>query len=165
MDMPEEPAIEKAPKSLIGQIAGMFTSKTAKSGNGSGETDTLFEDVPQPEPKPEAAPVAAREKKDPVVVKMPEMAPPADAKAEEQTSAGKPPAEKEKADEAEVAIQAETASKDNSQDNKQDSPAAAESQMGGLATLKPAEQPKLDMAQTAVDVDLDIPAFLRRQAN
>ena len=37
--------------------------------------------------------------------------------------------------------------------------------MGGLASLKPTDQPKLDMARAGEDVDLDIPAFLRRQAN
>ena len=38
-------------------------------------------------------------------------------------------------------------------------------QMGGLASLKPTDQPKLEMSRAGEDVDLDIPAFLRRQAN
>ncbi len=42
---------------------------------------------------------------------------------------------------------------------------SAESPMGGLASLKPTDQPTLDMARAGEDVDLDIPAFLRRQAN
>lgn len=35
----------------------------------------------------------------------------------------------------------------------------------GIAALKPTTQPQLDIAKAGEDVDLDIPAFLRRQAN
>ena len=40
-----------------------------------------------------------------------------------------------------------------------------DAQAGGLASLKPVDQPKLNIAREGEDVDLDIPAFLRRQAN
>ena len=43
-----------------------------------------------------------------------------------------------------------------------DEPSAASS---GIAALKPTTQPQLDIAKAGEDVDLDIPAFLRRQAN
>ena len=35
----------------------------------------------------------------------------------------------------------------------------------GIAALKPTTQPQLDIVKAGEDVDLDIPAFLRRQAN
>ena len=38
-------------------------------------------------------------------------------------------------------------------------------QVSGLASLKPTPQPKLNIDDAHADVDLDIPAFLRRQAN
>lgn len=40
-----------------------------------------------------------------------------------------------------------------------------EQEVSGIASLKPTSQPQLDIAKAGEDVDLDIPAFLRRQAN
>jgi len=50
------------------------------------------------------------------------------------------------------------------QDKAQET-AAAEAPASGLAALKPTPQPKLNIDDQNGDADLDIPAFLRRQAN
>jgi cell division protein FtsZ len=144
VDIPEE----KAPKSLIGHIAGMFAPKTAKAEDQTsqkepseghhGDKDDLA-DGPVLSTVPVAEEPALQE------------GDPQEADAEED---GIQEVAFEDAKKAKSPMPAKTA----------EAPAEAPP-VSRISSLKPVDQPKLDMQRTGEDVDLDIPAFLRRQVN
>ena len=138
-NIPEETSADdaKKPVSLIGHLTGMFSSKKP------------VEDTPKVEP--EVTPTLATDD----TVSVMSMAAPS---METVTPA------------------VETApSEDTSTPHEMSSEPAAQTEAktiatqaekpAGLAALKPTPQPKLDIDDAHADVDLDIPAFLRRQAN
>ena len=137
VEIREEPAKEEAPKSLIGHIAGlMFASKPAK------------EEAEKAEEKTETRADKVDLMGGPVLFSSPQ----------EETQ---PEATAETTAEAQPEIQPEAAPEAPVVEAKQEEAP----QMGGLASLKPTDQPTLEMSRAGEDVDLDIPAFLRRQAN
>jgi len=137
VEIREEPAKEEAPKSLIGHIAGlMFASKTAK------------EEAKKAEEKTETRADKVDLMGGPLLFSTPQEETQPEVTAE-VTAEAHPEIQPEAAPEA-SALEAE----------QEEAP-----QMGGLASLKPTDQPKLEMSRAGEDVDLDIPAFLRRQAN
>ena len=137
VEIREEPAKEEAPKSLIGHIAGlMFASKPAK------------EEAEKAEEKTETRADKVDLMGGPVLFSTPQEETQPEVTAE-VTAEAHPEIQPEAAPEA-SALEAE----------QEEAP-----QMGGLASLKPTDQPKLEMSRAGEDVDLDIPAFLRRQAN
>ena len=138
-DISEEPSDEdaKKPISLIGHLTGMFSSKKQ------------VEDTPKVEPEVTST-LAADDTVSVVSMATPSpetVMPAAETASSEDTSAP-----------------AEMSSEPVAQTDAQTT-AAEEVKPAGLAALKPTPQPKLDIDDAHADVDLDIPAFLRRQAN
>jgi cell division protein FtsZ len=147
VDIPEETAEDEAPKSLIGHIAGMFTSKSEKT-----EAETSLEEV---EASPRADEVNLMD----------------DPGLSSTSASGVAGHQEETTEEAAANEDAEKAASPMPADAAK-TPAKAETKaveearpLSRVASLKPTEQPKLDIERTGEDVDLDIPAFLRRQAN
>ena len=138
-DIPEETSAEdaKKPVSLIGHLTGMFSSKKP------------VEDPPKIEPEVTSTLAAD----DTVSVmsmatsSMETSTPAVETASSEDTSAA-------------AEMSSETAAQTEAQNT-----AIPEEKPAGLAALKPTPQPKLDIDDAHIDVDLDIPAFLRRQAN
>ena len=138
-DIPEDTSAEdaKKPVSLIGHLTGMFSSKKP------------VEDTPKVEPEVTST-LAADD-----TVSVMSMAtssietvtPAVETASSEDTSAA-------------AEMSSETAAPTEAQNT-----AIPEEKPAGLAALKPTPQPKLDIDDAHADVDLDIPAFLRRQAN
>ena len=138
-DIPEDTSAEdaKKPVSLIGHLTGMFSSKKP------------VEDTPKVEPEVTST-LAADD-----TVSVMSMAtssietvtPAVETASSEDTSAA-------------AEMSSETAAQTEAQNT-----AIPEEKPAGLAALKPTPQPKLDIDDAHADVDLDIPAFLRRQAN
>ena len=139
-DIPEDVSAEdvKKPVSLIGHLTGMFSKKPV-------------EDTPKVEPEVKPAlqaedTVSVMSMAKPVVDETP---------SEEMTS-----------NTAEMSLDAAVSSQEDTQaETPQETAAAPEAKPAGLAALKPTPQPKLNIDDAHADVDLDIPAFLRRQAN
>ena len=139
-DIPEDVSAEdaKKPVSLIGHLTGMFSKKPV-------------EDTPKVEPEVKPAlqaedTVSVMSMAKPVVDETP---------SEEMTS-----------NTAEMSLDAAASSQEDTQaETPQETAAAPEAKPAGLAALKPTPQPKLNIDDAHADVDLDIPAFLRRQAN
>ena len=139
-DIPEDVSAEdaKKPVSLIGHLTGMFSKKPV-------------EDTPKVEPEVKPAlqaedTVSVMSMAKPVVDETP---------SEEMTS-----------NTAEMSLDAAASSQEETQaETPQETAAAPEAKPAGLAALKPTPQPKLNIDDAHADVDLDIPAFLRRQAN
>ena len=138
-DIPEDTSAEdaKKPVSLIGHLTGMFTSKKP------------VEDTPKVEPEVTST-LAADD-----TVSVMSMA---TSSIETVTPAV------ETASSEDTSVAAEMSSESASQTEAQTT-AIPEEKPAGLAALKPTPQPKLDIDDAHADVDLDIPAFLRRQAN
>ncbi len=138
-DIPEDTSAEdaKKPVSLIGHLTGMFSSKKP------------VEDTPKVEPEVTSTLAAD----DTVSVmsmatsSMETSTPAVETASSEDTSAA-------------AEMSSETAAQTEAQNT-----AIPEEKPAGLAALKPTPQPKLDIDDAHADVDLDIPAFLRRQAN
>jgi cell division protein FtsZ len=141
VDIPEETAEDEAPKSLIGHIAGMFTSKSDKT-----DAETSLEEV---DANPRADKVDLMDEPDLSRRSASEVAEDQDVTTEEVAA-------NEGAEKTASPMPVETA---------ETKPAEEAQPLAGVASLKPTEQPKLDIERTGEDVDLDIPAFLRRQAN
>ena len=136
-EIPEETATEdsKKPVSLIGHLTGMFSGK--KSNAESPKTEPELTEKPS---------LAA----DDTVSIMPLSA----STGDHSTAA---PSIDASSDDHQAADDAPQASAET--------PAQPAEKPTGLAALKPTPQPKLDIDDGHADVDLDIPAFLRRQAN
>ena len=140
VDIPEEASTEEPPKSLIGHIAGlMFASKPAKAEDAQQNDTSTVDDTPH-------------------------MAMPTESEARSEDAL--------RADGVDLMGNApqlsasDMSSEASETESAVDVPSSEEDvPMGGLASLKPTNQPKLDMNGVGEDVDLDIPAFLRRQAN
>jgi cell division protein FtsZ len=147
VDIPEETADDESPKSLIGHIAGMFTSKSDKT-----EAETSLDEV---EASPRADKVDLMDEPALSSTSASEVAEHQEVTTEEVTS-------NENAEKVASPMPVETAETSAKAGTK---PAEEAQPLGGVASLKPTEQPKLDIERTGEDVDLDIPAFLRRQAN
>ena len=160
VNIPEEPAKDEPPKSLIGHIAGlMFASKPAKADDS---TESTAEDVA------EAPHVAMPSSSDLTT----HDAPRADHVEVMGVDMMGNALQLDATDIASEEMQAEAMQAEAGQETATIEPVSAEPKaedaempMGGLASLKPTNQPKLDMNGVGEDVDLDIPAFLRRQAN
>ena len=138
-DIPEETSAEdaKKPVSLIGHLTGMFSSKKP------------VEDTPKVEPEVTST-LAADDTVSVMSMATPSMetsTPAVETASSEDTSAA-------------AEMSSETAAQTEAQNT-----AIPEEKPAGLAALKPTPQPKLDIDDAHADVDLDIPAFLRRQAN
>ena len=139
-DIPEDVSAEdaKKPVSLIGHLTGMFSKKPV-------------EDTPKVEP--EVKPALQAED----TVSVMSMAKPV---------ADETPSEEMTSNTAEMSLDAAASSQEDTQaETPQETAAAPEAKPAGLAALKPTPQPKLNIDDAHADVDLDIPAFLRRQAN
>ena len=139
-DIPEDVSAEdaKKPVSLIGHLTGMFSKKPV-------------EDTPKVEP--EVKPALQAED----TVSVMYMAKPV---------ADETPSEGMTSNTAEMSLDAAASSQEDTQaETPQETAAAPEAKPAGLAALKPTPQPKLNIDDAHADVDLDIPAFLRRQAN
>ena len=140
-DIPEATATEEEqkPVSLIGHLTGMFGGKKANAEKAKPDapkiTPVAMATVSKPTQEASSGPVH-------------------EDKVSVMTSPLSTPVEAEK----DVAPSAEA------QDEAQE-PATAEAPASGLAALKPTPQPKLNIDDQNGDADLDIPAFLRRQAN
>jgi cell division protein FtsZ len=139
-DIPEASAAyeEQKPISLIGHLTGMFGGKKAKA-----------EKTKQDAPKITPVAMATVSKPTEDVSK-----PAHKDKVSVMTSPLSTPIEAEKDIEP-----AATSEEVDSKTVTEDAPAS------GLAALKPTPQPKLNIDDQNGDADLDIPAFLRRQAN
>ncbi len=138
--IPEETSADdaKKPVSLIGHLTGMFSSKKP------------VEDTPKVEPEVTST-LAADD-----TVSVMSMATPSMETATPSMETTEPSMEPA----VETAV-----SEDTSPSAEMSSDPATEEKPAGLAALKPTPQPKLDIDDAHADVDLDIPAFLRRQAN
>ena len=138
-DIPEETSAEdaKKPVSLIGHLTGMFSSKKPVE-------DTM-------KVEPEVTPTLAADD----TISIMSMA---TSSIETVTSAVETASSEDTSAPAEMS--SETAAQTEAQTT-----AIPEEKPAGLAALKPTPQPKLDIDDAHADVDLDIPAFLRRQAN
>ncbi|NBQ84234.1 MAG: hypothetical protein EBU10_08430, partial [Alphaproteobacteria bacterium] len=140
-DIPEATTTEEEqkPVSLIGHLTGMFGSKKANAEKAKPDapkiTPVAMATVSKPTQEASSGPVH-------------------EDKVSVMTSPLSTPVEAEK----DVAPSAEA------QDEAQET-ATAEAPASGLAALKPTPQPKLNIDDQNGDADLDIPAFLRRQAN
>jgi hypothetical protein len=140
-DIPEATTTEEEqkPVSLIGHLTGMFGGKKANAEKAKPDapkiTPVAMATVSKPTQEASSGPVH-------------------EDKVSVMTSPLSTPVEAEK----DVAPSAEA------QDEAQE-PATAEAPASGLAALKPTPQPKLNIDDQNGDADLDIPAFLRRQAN
>ncbi len=139
-DIPEASAAdeEQKPISLIGHLTGMFGGKKANA-----------EKTKQDAPKITPVAMATVSKPTEDVSK-----PAHEDKVSVMTSPLSTPIEAEKDIEP-----AATSEEVDSKTVTEDAPAS------GLAALKPTPQPKLNIDDQNGDADLDIPAFLRRQAN
>jgi len=140
-DIPEATTTEEEqkPVSLIGHLTGMFGGKKANAEKAKPDapkiTPVAMATVSKPTQEASSGPVH-------------------EDKVSVMTSPLSTPVEAEK----DVAPSAEA------QDKAQET-ATAEAPASGLAALKPTPQPKLNIDDQNGDADLDIPAFLRRQAN
>lgn len=140
-DIPEATTTEEEqkPVSLIGHLTGMFGGKKANAEKAKPDaskiTPVAMATVSKPTQEASSGPVH----EDKVSVMTSPLSTPVEA-------------------ETDVAPSAEA------QDEAQET-ATAEAPASGLAALKPTPQPKLNIDDQNGDADLDIPAFLRRQAN
>ena len=138
-NIPEDTSAEdaKKPVSLIGHLTGMFSSKKP------------VEDTPKVEPEV-ASTLAADDTVSVMSMATPSVettTPSVETASTEDTST-----RAEMSDEPALETEAQTMP-------------TPEEKPAGLAALKPTPQPKLNIDDAHADVDLDIPAFLRRQAN
>ena len=142
-NIPEETSEEDAKKtvSLIGHLTGMFSSKKP------------VEDTPKVEPEVTST-LAADDTVSVMSMATPSME---TASPAMERAVGTEVSEN-------TSMDAEMSSEPAAQTEVQPS-ATPEAKPTGLAALKPTPQPKLDIDDAHADVDLDIPAFLRRQAN